>query len=372
MNNIAVLGAQFGDEAKGRITHYLSPNYDWVIRFNGGGNAGHTLYRNGEKFVHNLLPSVDFRNSKTKCYLGAGMVIDLPQLLIEVEVANKKYANVGSRLFIDNNAFIVSLEHKEIDAAKNGHIGSTKRGIGPAYMDKISRNGKRIFDIKDTYEYNKLKELGVTFTDSLSLINEFKNSNCLFEGAQGVLLDINFGTYPYVSCSDATISGIGASYFNFLKLDKVYGVAKCYSTRVGEGPFPSEILGEPALKLREAGNEYGATTGRPRRVGWFDLPALNYACKVSGITNLIITKFDVLEYMENIPVITKYLNEKDEEFIPTSPRHFFEVKSTKTTLVHNPDMEMGALNLKSLIEESLHIPVSYMTFGLDDTLIKKY
>lgn len=321
MPNIAVLGAMWGDEGKGHITHRLSRDYDWVIRFNGGANAGHTIYRDGKKFVHNLLPSVDFRVPNVRAYLGSGMVIDLEKFRDEVVEANKSYPGVGKRIFVDKDAFIVEPKHKEEDKKANGHIGSTNRGIGPAYKDKISRSGTRIGTLfyqngPSMDAFLELMQLGVTFTSVLELEDIFKVSNLLFEGAQGILLDINHGIYPYVSCSDATIGGIIASGFAFAKLDKVYGVAKCYTTKVGEGPFPSEIHGEDADDLRQMGNEFGATTGRPRRVGWLDLPALKYACKKGGITHLIVTKFDILNGLPKVPICVMY------DKVPTSPIDF--------------------------------------------------
>lgn len=327
MSNIAVLGAMWGDEGKGHITHWMSSHYDWVVRFNGGANAGHTIYRDGKKFVHNLLPSVDFRVPQVKSYLGAGMVIDLEKLRDEVYAADQVYPGVGKRIYVDKNAFMVTDHHKEEDRAKNGHIGSTGRGIGPAYRDKVERKGMRISDmfkrVSDPYWADFMYQLvgkGVNFVDLLQVREEMARSSIIYEGAQGVLLDINHGIYPYVSCSDCTLGGIYSSGFHFAPPQKVYGVAKAYTTKVGEGPFPTEIHGKEAEELRERGHEYGATTGRPRRVGWLDLPALDYACKVSGITDLIITKFDILSGMEKVPVCILY----DEP--PRSPTSFFDAQ----------------------------------------------
>jgi adenylosuccinate synthase len=324
--NIAVLGAMWGDEGKGHITHHLSRGYDWVIRFNGGANAGHTIYRDGKKFVHNLMPSVDFRIPQVKAYLGAGMVIDLEKLRDEVYDADEAFPGVGKRIYVDKNAFLVSERHKEEDKAKNAHIGSTNRGIGPAYMDKIGRTGVRVGDMfsrgasasRNVDLMYQLVGKGVNFVNLLDVRDEMSRSNLLYEGAQGVLLDINHGIYPYVSCSDCTVGGIYSSGFHFAPPTKVYGVAKCYTTKVGEGPFPTELSGEEAEALRKRGNEYGATTGRPRRVGWLDLPALNYACQVSGINSLILTKFDILAGMEKVPLAFLYERE------PKSPSHFFD------------------------------------------------
>lgn len=367
MANIAILGAMWGDEGKGHITHRLSREYDWVIRFNGGANAGHTIYRDGVKFVHNLLPSVDFRVSHVKAYLGSGMVIDLEKLRDEVVEANKSYPGVGRRIFVDKDAFIVEAKHKEEDKLTNGHIGSTNRGIGPAYRDKIARAGKRISSLFSQNDPSmgallELMALGVTFTTVLEQEEIFKVSNLLFEGAQGVLLDINHGIYPYVSCSDATIGGIIASGFAFAKLDKVYGVAKCYTTKVGEGPFPTELHGEDADDLRAMGNEFGATTGRPRRVGWLDLPALKYACKKGGITHLILTKFDILNGMPKIPVCVMY------DKVPTSPSDFIGARPRTVDVAgwsdaKHPEQLKAFINL---VETFTKYPVEIISCGTSE------
>jgi adenylosuccinate synthase len=291
MNNIAILGAVFGDEGKGHITHHFSKDYDWVVRFNGGANAGHTIYRDGVKYVHNLMPSFDWRSLKPKAYLGSGMVIDLEQLHKEVLALYELDKSLPGRVYVDLDAFMVLPEHKEEDKKSNGHIGSTNRGIGPAYKSKIARQGSRIRDyVKPGVMFGfigAMQDMGVHFVNLLEMEPKMKNSSILYEGAQGILLDINHGIYPYVSCSEATVAGVYSAGFHFAPPTKVYGVAKCYTTKVGEGPFPTEIFGEEAENLRKLGNEYGSTTGRPRRIGWLDLPALNYACKKGGITDLM-------------------------------------------------------------------------------------
>lgn len=371
MPNIAILGAMWGDEGKGHITHRLSRDYDWVIRFNGGANAGHTIYRDGVKFVHNLLPSVDFRFPKVKAYLGSGMVIDLKKLYHEVVEANVTYPGVGKRIFVDNDAFLVEDKHKEEDKENNSHIGSTGRGIGPAYRDKISRSGTRVGDTLTQSVLDvkmNLIRLGVTFTTVLEMEDVFKTSNLLFEGAQGVLLDINHGIYPYVSCSDATIGGIIASGFAFAKLDKVYGVAKCYTTKVGEGPFPTELHGEAADDLRKLGNEFGATTGRPRRVGWLDLAALTYACKKGGITHLILTKFDILNGLPKVPVCVAYKK------APTCPADFFNTKTLTTDVKGWTDAKNAAQleEFIDLVETFTKRPVELISCGIAEQDITEW
>lgn len=378
--NIAILGAMWGDEGKGHITHHLSKDYDWVIRFNGGANAGHTIYRDGVKYVHNLLPSIDWRAPNAKAYLGSGMVIDLEKLLDEVKNAEAAFPGAANRIYVDKSAFVVLPVHKEIDKQKNAHIGSTNRGIGPAYADKIGRKGIRVLNMIQDYfgcgleiaEHdlmNKLLNSGVHFVDLLEVRDDMTRSKLLYEGAQGILLDINHGIYPYVSCSDCTVGGIYSAGFHFAPPKRVYGVAKCYTTKVGEGPFPTEIHGEEAEALRKRGNEYGATTGRPRRVGWLDLPALNYACKVSGITDLILTKFDILAGMEKIPVGVKY------EKAPTSPADFHKATPEYTELPGWSEARRGNKELHNFIrtvQKATGCYVNYISVGTETTDILPY
>lgn len=371
MSNIAVLGAMWGDEGKGHITHHFSRDYDWVIRFNGGANAGHTIYRDGKKFVHNLLPSVDFRVPTVKAYLGAGMVINLQKLRDEIYDLEEAYPGAASRVYVDREAFMVLDEHIEEDKKTNGHIGSTNRGIGPAYRDKVNRKGVRIDDLWtnrhfDPYYDDFMYQLcgkGVHFVHALDMEKEMKLGKLLFEGAQGVLLDINHGIYPYVSCSDATIGGIYSSGFGFAKVDTVYGVAKVYTTKVGEGPFPSELQGEEAEWLRKAGNEYGATTGRPRRVGWLDLPALKYACQKGGIDKLILTKLDILAGRDVVPVCATYKKP------PSCPSDFFDA-DPKYMEVLGWDNCRDTTQIKPFINEVEYATgreVSFISCGTDDS-----
>jgi len=317
--NIAILGSLAGDEGKGSITHTFSSDFDYVVRFSGGNNAGHTIYRNGKKYVHHLIPSIDFTVPHVKGFLASGMVIDLESLFNELVALEKDFPGVSKRMCVDPDAFVVLPKHIEEDKAKNGHIGTTNRGIGPAYVDKISRAGTRIRDlIKDNaLIIGNLKDLGVQFKYVLELKEEFSRARILYEGAQGILLDINHGTYPFVSCSDCTPGGILSSGFGFAMPEKIYGVTKAYMTRVGEGPFPTELEGKAAESLREAGKEYGATTGRPRRIGWLDLPALKYAVQKGNINGLIITKLDILNGFNTVPLCFRYDN------APTSGADFF-------------------------------------------------
>lgn len=375
MNRIAVLGNQMGDEGKGHFVHSLSPDYDWVVRFGGGNNAGHTIYRDGKKYVHNLMPSVDFRVARTKAFLGPGMVIDLEKLRDEVVEASKDFPNVGRRIFVDPDAFLVLTEHKDMDKQKNGHIGTTNRGIGPAYTAKMGRVGRRIKNelpipaspiLRNCVQ--ELNELGVQFKHVLELKNEFEKSNILYEGAQGVLLDLNHGAYPFVSCGDCTVAGVYANGFNFAAPQKVYGVLKAYQTKVGEGPFPTELHGHEAENLRKLGNEYGATTGRPRRVGWLDLPALRYAINKGGINALVITKLDILNGLDHVPVCDKYQRE------PVCGQDFFEAKPHLTTIKGwDNAQDMGKISsFVKFIERETNVPVEYVSTGTSSKDIFKF
>ena len=370
MRNIAVIGIQLGDEGKGKVVHSFSKNYDWVIRWSGGANCGHTIYVDGKKFVHHLVPSIDFNNSKAKGFLASGMVIDLQELYDELLSLEKEIPGIASRIVVDPDAFLVLPAHKEEDKAKNQHIGTTNKGIGPAYRDKMARVGMRICDyIKDNHPIiNSLKQLGVEFKYVMELENNLKNSALLFEGAQGMLLDINQGIYPYVSCGDATLAGIFSSGFAFAMPTKVYGVSKCYSTRVGTGPFPTEIFNEEANKLREAGGEYGATTGRPRRIGWLDLPALKYACKKGAITDLIITKLDILNGWQDVPVCTGYQKE------PVCTADFALAKPVYTNVKgwRNAKNDEEIYNFVSEVEQYTGIPVSHISSGVNKDDLRSY
>ncbi len=373
MANIAILGAQWGDEGKGRVVHEFSKNYDWVIRFNGGANAGHTIYRDGIKYVHNLMPSFDWRHAHTKAFLASGMVIDLEQLHKEVKGLYDLNPEYAARVYVDPDVFVVLSEHKQEDKNTNSHIGSTNRGIGPAYKSKISRCGTRVRDIIRNNDINdqnlnlilKIKKMGVKFLTHLELDSEFSKARLLFEGAQGIMLDINHGVYPYVSCSESTLAGVYACGF-YYNIDKVYGVAKCYTTKVGEGPFPTELMGQEAESLREKGNEYGATTGRPRRIGWLDLPALNYACKKGGITDLILTKFDILNGMQEVPMCISY------EKTPISSFDFYNTTPKYENFIGWNDAQ-DTQSLSSFIKQvqiSTNRNVGYISVGVnsDDIL----
>jgi len=344
--NLCVLGAQWGDEGKGKIVDLLTPHFGVVARYQGGHNAGHTVYVNGRKFVLHLIPS-GILHDGVICLIGNGVVVDPHALFAEVDkLADMGFA-VAGRLFVSDKAHLILPYHRELDVlseARRGDrkIGTTSRGIGPAYEDKIGRRGVRVGDLRDASDEGPLvgavrenvdarnRLMGNTdmkwqdvVTDlrtmwqrlepfvadvSLMLSQAFaKGTQVMFEGAQGTLLDIDHGTYPYVTSSNAVAGGACTGLGVGPKaIQAVLGVAKAYTTRVGEGPLPTELLGEMGQRLRETGQEYGASTGRPRRCGWYDAVAVRYAVRINGLDALALTKLDVLDGIETLEICTGY------------------------------------------------------------------
>lgn len=305
--NTIVVGLQFGDEGKGKIVDKLAADHDWVVRYQGGANAGHTLYtEDGRKLVLHQVPSGILQGKK--CYIGNGCVVDLDSLKEEIdELLDNGYTVNLSNLKISPKAHVLTWEHKFADADQNGHIGTTKKGIGPAYSDKIGRKGQRIlqFLINDVNkDYGWLNPL---VSDPLKEM--LASGSVLFEGAQGTMLDVDHGTYPYVTSSNCTAGGAcTGTGFPPNKIHKVVGVAKAYVTRVGNGPLPTELHEPDQSVLRNLGNEYGATTGRPRRCGWLDLTQLKYACTINGVDEIYLTKLDVLWQMPSSYILEGYTN----------------------------------------------------------------
>jgi len=345
MANIVIVGSQWGDEGKGKIVDLLTQYADVVVRFQGGNNAGHTVYLKEEKFVFHVMPSGILYENK-KCIIGNGVVIDPGTLIEEIsELKNRGYLRDDSQLMISEGAHLILPYHRRIDAARERvfKIGTTGRGIGPAYEDKVARCGIRMGDLVDErifrkkletnlvqknaylvhilkeegFEFGKIceeyllyrKQLGKYVRDTSVVIHEEirKGKHILFEGAQGALLDLDHGTYPYVTASNTVAanacvgSGIGPTL-----IDSVMGIAKAYTTRVGEGPFPTELHDEIGEKMRQRGQEFGATTGRPRRCGWFDAVVVKHSIRVNGIGGITITKLDVLNDFDKIKVCVGY------------------------------------------------------------------
>lgn len=364
MKKIAVLDNSWGDCGKGRVVHFLSKNYDWACRTQGSSNSGHVIYHKGKKYTHNLLPSVNY-DYPTKSFLASGMVINLNELLTEINSFRQDFPDIGSSIYVDQDAFIITEEHVAFDKQNNKHIGSTGKGVQPAYTDKVARKGTRIYNlINDNAEIiSALKNTGVTFTSLMKFREEFSNSSIIFEGAQSILLDINCGpNYPYVTSSDCTVSSIYSAGFNFIKLDKVYGCMKPYLTKVGEGVFPTEYFGSEAEKLRNLGGEFGAVTKRPRRCGALDLPALKYASIRGGIDSLIITKMDILNGEKTIKVCNSYGKElfSPADFISVNPEYIYlsgwadSKNSTETDEFIN------------YVSNYIQMPIEYISTGVSD------
>ncbi|MBI5559898.1 MAG: adenylosuccinate synthase [Deltaproteobacteria bacterium] len=371
---VVVVGAQWGDEGKGKIVDILTEYADCVVRYQGGNNAGHTVMVNGEKIILHLIPSGILHPGKT-CVIGNGVVVDPATLLDEIEMLSRMGRFRHEDLLISKDAHLIMPYHKKLDAAKerlrgSQRIGTTGRGIGPAYEDKVSRCGIKCGDILNEEDFrgklkinlheknqyiaailhekgyevhdiyhdymNYAQKIGRYITDtSLFLSGAIKKEkSILFEGAQGTLLDVDHGTYPYVTSSNtvageaATGSGIGPTV-----IDTVVGVTKAYTTRVGEGPFPTELEEKEEAKLREMGGEYGATTGRPRRCGWLDSVALRYSARINGLDGLVLTKLDVLDALPEIKICTSYrYNGSDVREFPTEPRILEKCKPVYETV----------------------------------------
>ena len=342
-----IVGAQWGDEGKGKIVDLLSEQVDIVARYQGGANAGHTIVIDGEQYILHLVPS-GILHENTVCVIGNGVVIDPLALLAVFEFLKSKGISVAGRLWISHRAHLIMPYHKLLDQAKESKdaerkIGTTGRGIGPAYVDKVNRMGIRIVDLldRDTLEEKlrtNIKEKNEILKkiyrekemDVDQIINEYLDfdkkidpyikdvstflneslkdgKQILLEGAQGALLDIDFGTYPYVTSSNPTSGGACAGVgIGPTKIESVLGVIKAYTTRVGMGPFPTEIGDEEDFDLRDLGGEYGATTGRPRRCGWFDAVIANFAVQVNGLDSFALTKLDVLDSLEEIKICVAY------------------------------------------------------------------
>jgi adenylosuccinate synthase len=347
MNNLVVLGAQWGDEGKGKIVDLFSERFDIVARYQGGHNAGHTVRIGEKKFILKLIPS-GILHPGVKAVIGNGLVIDPAALLAEIETLEAAGVNVTSQLAVSNRAHVIFPFHRLVEKISENRkdrvaIGTTSRGIGPCYEDKIARRGIRVvdlidsqgfpalydalagdkqilsraFDIRDPIDFERIKQEYAQFAerirpmvcDTAALLNRAieAGQRVLFEGAQGTMLDVDHGTYPFVTSSSATAGGVcTGTGVPPTRIGAVVGVTKAYVTRVGAGPFPTESLNQAGEELRKIGNEFGAVTGRPRRCGWFDVPLLKYTSMLNGFDSLAVTKLDVLDHLEQIPVCVGY------------------------------------------------------------------
>ena len=385
MPSLVIVGLQFGDEGKGKIVDFLVEKLkiSHVVRFNGGNNAGHTVVVGDEKFKLHHIPSGVIQGKE--CLLGNGMAID-PKVLID-ELNGLKQRGINPKLTISPLAHVITEKHKELDAA-DSKIGTTKRGIGPAYASKISRNGIRMGDLKSAYS-NYSNELSKYIGDvSLKVNAALDNKKAvLFEGAQGTLLDIDFGTYPFVTSSNTIAGGActGAGV-SPKRINKVIGVAKAYTTRVGSGPFPTELSDEIGEKIRKQGAEFGTTTGRPRRCGWLDILMLNYSIRLSGVDEIALTKLDVLSGLEETKICTSYsYNGETLREFPSDSKVLSECRPVYETLKGWPEFKQGDFaktkfdklpkevkNYISRVEKLTGAPISIISFGPErgDTYIK--
>ena len=401
MPSYAIIGAQWGDEGKGKITDYLAEKADVVVRFQGGDNAGHTIYANGHKFALHLLPSGSIR-PQTLNVLGNGMVINPVSLIKEINTV--KEVGLNPNLAISNRAHVILPHHIKTDKdnEKIQNIGTTLKGIGPAYMDKVGRTGLRmgtfvnerlfqeyllndqthglskeaIEDLIKTYQPLQ-KELAPLVTDTSFLLSEAFNKDqfILFEGAQGTLLDIDHGTYPYVTSSATSAAGIpqGAGV-SPKHVQKVFGIVKAYTTRVGEGALVSEMDAELAHQIREKGNEYGTTTGRPRRIGYLDLVALKHAHRVNQFDALVLTLFDVLSGVKPLKLVVAYEYQgKPLDTFPAEPEILAQCKPVFETLdgfdedissiTDYTQLPVAAKNYLKAIEIHTGIPIGMVSVG---------
>lgn len=417
-----VIGAQWGDEGKGKIIDYLSRAADYVIRFHGGNNAGHTVINKFGKFAMHLVPSGIF-NPKTKAIIANGVVVDLEVLISEINNLKKNGLAIKNKLFLSPRCHLIMPYHKILDslyeqAKGKAKTGTTGRGIGPTYSDKVSYNGIRVGDLMDKKVFseklkiqllvkNKIlkalgslplsqKEIEKKYLFFFSKIKPYvkepyslifsalqKKANILLEGAQGTLLDNDWGTYPFVTASTALSGGItGGAGIPLTKINNVIGIAKAYATRVGEGPFPTELLNGIGDKLRKLGGEFGATTGRPRRCGWLDIELLKFASYINGFTHLAITKLDILDSFSEIKICTHYtLNGKRVNYFDGDAKFLSKIKPVYRTfkgwkksiagITKYSDLPIQAKQYLKNIERLTKTPIKYISTGAKrDEIIK--
>ncbi|HEX7361644.1 MAG TPA: adenylosuccinate synthase [Bryobacteraceae bacterium] len=386
MSNLIVLGAQWGDEGKGKIVDLLSERFAAVARYQGGHNAGHTVFIGERKFILKLIPSGVLRPG-VLAVIGNGVVIDPAALLEEISALEAMGIDVKSQLRVSNRAHVIFPFHRTLEQISEGRdnrkaIGTTSRGIGPCYEDKIARRGIRIADLVDAdfdalycalaedkqliadafhiaerIDFHEILDRYRSFAeqirplacDTAHLLNTMirEGKSILFEGAQGTMLDIDFGTYPFVTSSSATAGGAcTGTGVPPTKIDGIVGVSKAYITRVGAGPFPSEDLTELGEQIRRAGNEFGSVTGRPRRCGWFDVPLLRYTAEVNGFDSLVITKLDVLDDLDEIPVCVAY--EVGGEVMTQMPASTRGMEAIKPVFERLPGWKQSTRNITRL------------------------
>ncbi len=416
MANIVVLGTQWGDEGKGKVVDLLTPSFDIIARYQGGHNAGHTVYLGGRKLVLHLIPSGILHPGK-RCVIGNGLALSPAALLKEAAALEAQGVVIGDRLMISRNAHLILPYHpllERISEERKGdkRIGTTHQGIGPAYEDKVARCGIRVGDLLDlgvfedklranVAEKNEaLRAAGLPPVDAGAILDEFagyasrlagfigdvslflnrsirEGKSLLAEGAQGALLDVDHGTYPFVTSSNSTAGGVSTGLgIGPTRIDHVVGVAKAYVTRVGGGPFPTEIPDDRSKIIQDRGNEFGATTGRPRRCGWFDAVATAYSCRLNGIAKVVLTKPDILDVFGEIPVCTGYIYKSEKlPGFPTEPWILEKVVPEYRTMKGWTTPIQKEKNLESLprefrdyvrfIEDSIEARVGVISTGVE-------
>ena len=407
-----ILGMQWGDEGKGKIVDYFAKNYDVIARFQGGPNAGHTLYVDGKKIVLHQIPSGIFHEGKTNL-IGNGVVLDAVTLKRECANVAALGVDYKKNMFISERAHLILPTHRALDKASelskgNEKIGSTLKGIGPAYMDKTGRNGLRVGNLLDksfTTDYIKLRmkhqrlldnfnfqeDINAweeEFFEAMEFLREFKIVNgeyfinekirtgnkVLAEGAQGSMLDVDFGTFPFVTSSNTISAGVCTGLgIAPQKIKEVFGISKAYCTRVGSGPFPTELHDETGEKIRAVGKEFGATTGRPRRCGWIDLVALQFACMINGVTQIIMTKADILDELEELKVCNGYIiNGEEKNHIPFQMnkvdiepvyKSFAGWQKDITAITEFSQLPAEMKTYINYLNEFLGVPVKYISNG---------
>lgn len=432
MSNIVLVGMQWGDEGKGKLVDYLTEYFDIIVRYQGGHNAGHTVYAKGKKFIFHLIPSGLLHKGKI-CIIGNGVVIEPGALLKEIDQLRKEGVSIAGHLFISNRCHLVLPYHQLLDKGREERlgdkkIGTTSRGIGPCYQHKVARCGIRLVDLANppllkekldinlseiNFFLNKVynmepldlnplcEELLACYSkiepflcDTSILLDQLidQGKSVIFEGAQGSNLDIDFGTYPYVTSSNSTAGGAcTGTGVGPRKIDGVMGVTKCYTTRVGSGPFPTELQDDVGKLLQERGNEYGATTGRARRCGWFDLIVARYAIRINGMDTVCFTKLNVLDTLKEIKVCLEY-NYKGKTFkeLPAESWVLEECKPVYQTikgwekdttgLTDYDELPQQAKDYLKLLSDLMEIDVSIISTGfyrhetilLEDGLLKKW
>jgi adenylosuccinate synthase len=415
MPNIVVVGAQWGDEGKGKVVDVITPHVNVVVRYQGGNNAGHTVVVGREKYVLHSIPS-GILHAGCRCVIGCGVVIDPGSLIEEMESLVRRGVTLDGNLFISRNAHLIMPYHPALDLASEAklgarRIGTTGKGVGPAYVDKAARVGIRMADLLDERLFREKLEANIaqknrllrdiydaqTFTveeilspylryagwlapyitDTPLLLHKWIESgySVIFEGAQGTMLDIDHGTYPYITSSSTTAGGAATGTgVPPTRIDGVLGVAKAYTTRVGGGPFPTEMSGNVAEHIRARGNEYGATTGRPRRCGWFDAVVLRYAVRINGMDTVALTKLDVLDQCETIKICTGYRYRGDvltefpeEEAVVAEAEPVYEEISGWTSSTvgakNEADLPAKARRYLERLEELIGVPFCLISTG---------